>query len=480
MKRNLKRPESAEGRTQNEKAGLFYGKVLLIVAAAAVVIVLCFGAFGFGKKGAGKSAFAVAEAQYPEMAPYPDESKYYGITGEFDDAGFSKVYDAWREDRMRQRQHEGYQVGLNEFCKKSSAQFLSGADGENRAYSPLNVYMALGMLAELTGQNSRQQILDVIGAADMETLRKQAAAVWNANYCDDGAVRSLLAASVWLADDVNYREKTMELLAKNYYASAFRGKMGSEAYQAALQKWLNEQTGGLLKEQSSRIKLPGDTLLALATTVLFQAKWQHEFVKSRTEQGVFYAPDGEESCDFMHQSDTQTFYWGEKFTALSKGLRESGGMWFILPDEGVFVDELLADQEALEFMFSEVRNDWEKSKSLIVNLSVPQFDVTSRTDLIPGLTALGITDVFDGLVSDFSPMLENGAGIYVSEAEHDVRVKIDEEGVAAAAYTVIAAAGAGAPPEEETDFVLNRPFLFMITGDDGLPLFVGVVNHPAS
>ena len=33
-------------------------------------------------------------------------------------------------------------------------------------------------------------------------------------------------------------------------------------------------------------------------------------------------------------------------------------------------------------------------------------------------------------------------------------------------------------PEEEVDFVLDRPFLFAITGVDNLPLFVGLVNRP--
>ena len=55
---------------------------------------------------------------------------------------------------------------------------------------------------------------------------------------------------------------------------------------------------------------------------------------------------------------------------------------------------------------------------------------------------------------------------------------VDEEGVTAAAYTVILAPGASMPPEEEVDFVLDRPFLFAITGVDNLPLFVGLVNRP--
>ena len=71
-------------------------------------------------------------------------------------------------------------------------------------------------------------------------------------------------------------------------------------------------------------------------------------------------------------------------------------------------------------------------------------------------------------------------GVFVSSAAHAARVKIDEEGCEAAAYTVEYTSNTAAPmaPEEEIDFVLDRPFLFAITGNDGLPLFVGVVNVP--
>ena len=34
--------------------------------------------------------------------------------------------------------------------------------------------------------------------------------------------------------------------------------------------------------------------------------------------------------------------------------------------------------------------------------------------------------------------------------------------------------------EQEIDFILDRPFLFAITSQDGLPLFVGVVNQPTA
>lgn len=54
---------------------------------------------------------------------------------------------------------------------------------------------------------------------------------------------------------------------------------------------------------------------------------------------------------------------------------------------------------------------------------------------------------------------------------------IDEEGCTAAAFTGMAPS-ADALPDKEADFVLDRPFLFCVTGDSGLPLFVGIVNDP--
>ena len=96
------------------------------------------------------------------------------------------------------------------------------------------------------------------------------------------------------------------------------------------------------------------------------------------------------------------------------------------------------------------------------------------------LKALGVTDVFDPAVSDFTPLeASTGDPLYVSQAQHAARVKMDEEGCEAAAYTIIMNPTAGLPPDESVDFTLDRPFLFAITGDMDLPLFVGVVNQPS-
>lgn len=430
----------------------------------------------FSAGGRAHRHYLLAAAQYPQMSQYPDESKFTKLNGDFDSDGFDQVYDAWRADRQKQLdQPEGYTDVLDGYLRTVIPQLLTDGSGENKACSPINIYMALAMLAEITDGESRDQILSLLGSDDLNDLRTEASAVWNANYSNDGAVTSILASSLWLNDKINFKQEAMDALAKYYYTSSFRGEMGSAALDQALQGWINQQTGGLLKEQASGLTMDKETILALATTIYFRAKWAGEFSEGNTRPETFHADSGDVTCDFMHQSGTNTYYWSDRFSAVSKRLEGSGAMWFLLPDEGVTPEELLADEAALDLLLGS--GESVESKYLIVNLSVPKFDIASELDLTASLNNLGITDVFDPASADFSPMTADTEA-YLSQARHAARVAIDEEGVTAAAYTVMMTAGAAAPPEEEVDFALNRPFVFVITGTDGLPLFVGIVHQP--
>lgn len=55
---------------------------------------------------------------------------------------------------------------------------------------------------------------------------------------------------------------------------------------------------------------------------------------------------------------------------------------------------------------------------------------------------------------------------------------LDENGVEAAAITVSFEGGLLRPPENEIDFLLNRPFLYAVMSEKGIPLLVGVYHLP--
>lgn len=140
-------------------------------------------------------------------------------------------------------------------------------------------------------------------------------------------------------------------------------------------------------------------------------------------------------------------------------------------------EALLSDGSAVDFFLSP---ESAESKYMTIDLSVPKFDVSADTDLSGALRALGVTDVFDAGKADFSPLTDKADDIFLSQAKHSARVTIDEEGVVAAAYTVmVACRSRPCPPDERVEFTLDRPFLFAVTGESGEILFAGIVNTPA-
>ncbi len=448
------------------------------VAAAIILVVISFAAIQvIRRKGnpSVSSVVALASPEYPIMHKRPSEEMMSGSAS--DQKAFDEAHTLWLADLQKQRDlPKGYQDGVVQLARAANRLLLT-SNGENRVYSPLNVYLSLSLLAESTGGDTRTEILQILGVDTIEKLRAKANSLWNAHYMDDGNTTSLLANSVWLDKSLTVKEDTMRILQNTYMASAFQGDMHSVEMTKQLQKWLNEQTDHLLEVSVDKADFDEDTLMALVSTILFRAKWADEFIESNTTKGIFHSPKGSIETDFMYESFSKLYYWGDKFTAVSKGLINAGGMWFILPDEGVSVNELLDDPQvdALLQNSTSYHSTYENQKYLVVNFKVPKFDVMSDIQLEKALQELGIKSAFTAS-ADFSPISET-PDLYVSDSKHTARVLIDEKGVTGAAYT-LTLSSAGIPEDEIVDFILDRPFLFVVQGHDGVPLFVGVVNQP--
>lgn len=451
-------------------------KGMKITAAVAAILVCAigFGIFFGTPDPIDLSVHAISVATYPEMAKRPEVVDRTSSASNSD----SKTKE-WKKDQEKQHAYFGASKGLEEFIRATASEILSGAGTENRVYSPMSVYMALAMIAEVSDGNTRAQILNLLGAESIEALRVQAKGVWNANYNDDNAVTSILASSLWLDNDLAYRKETLDILAENYYASSYSGEMGSEEMNLALHEWLNEQTGENLKTQVDNISFDPQTILGLATTIYFRAKWYDEFSETMTEKEVFQGAKNDVTVDFMNTTMTGVgYYWGENFSATVKGLEGSGSMYWILPDENVTTDMLLQDEEVLRFISS--TNTYENIKRMKVHLSVPKFDITFDTDLIQNLKNLGVTDCFSSENSDFSPLLTETEKIstQIDKIQHSTRVTIDEEGVTGMSYSVIEGIWESTKPlYDEIDFVVDRPYIFVIKGEDGSVMFIGVVNQ---
>lgn len=353
--------------------------------------------------------------------------------------------------------------------------FLSNANGENAIISPVNIYLALSMLAETTDGNSRQQILNLLGAESIGQVRLCANGLWGGCFSNTLYNRALLGNSIWLSNKKSYNLNTLQTLADNYYASTYIGAMGSDSYNEMLREWINSNTGGLLQDEVSDVKLSYDAAFALVSTVYYDVQWEDDFYSKLNTEGIFTSANGnEQQAEFMNTTFYSRYYDGGNFIASYKGICGNNRMWFILPDEGTTAEQLIQSGALSEFLYGGGKDNLERCEC---KLSLPKFDVTVQNDLIDGLSSLGITDIFDSDVADFSAIGDE-KGRYVDKIDNAVRVMVDEKGVSATSYVLVEAVD-GAADEEQIvviDMKLDRPFIFAIENSKGLILFCGIVN----
>lgn len=360
-------------------------------------------------------------------------------------------------------------LGLNEFyCRLAGDLLLTEKAGENAVCSPFNVYMALAMLSEITDSETRAQILDLLGSDSISALRTQYAKVFEANYRNsEGIAVTIPAASIWLDKDIVYNTDAVEHLSSDYRASVFGGEMGDPAYDALIKQWLDEQTHGLLKDKTDKAAKTDPTeKIKLISTLYFKAKWSDKF-DAETKEMPFHSANGDQTVEFMSGTASDFVDCGS-YILVGKALQDGSKMWFALPNEGVSLESVI-ESGALSKILDQSPDEYDNR----VYLNMPKLDVTMSASLIGSLKRLGITDCFDPIKADFTP-LTDVPSLFVSSVEHGARLIADADGVEAAAFTAIDVKYGGLITITRT-VTLDRPFMFAVVSADHAPLFVGTV-----
>lgn len=400
--------------------------------------------------------------QAPQDGPDADWQAYYNA--------YDKYYSAVMELRGGGIP-EGTRFAVSDFAAKSTPLALAGQEGKNAAFSPVSLWAALAMLAPCAQGDSQSQLLSALGVAGQRELTDQVSRLWKGLYTNDGVSSLILSNSVWLNDaqEGEYVQATLDTLGRDYFAGVYTTPMGTAGADQAITDWVAKETNGLIGGNGPVVDTAPDTLLLLASSLYYKAAWVVPFDASQTQAGDFTTASGETaSADFMHASLAGNFLKRDGYQAAALET-QLGEMFFVLPEEGTAPEELLSDTSFLSSLSSGAAD----IQYGMVEWSVPKFDLSADLDLMSTLKSLGITDLLDKDRADLSGL--TSLDTFLTQAEQMTRVQVDEEGVEAAAVTIIAD-GNGGIPDETCVMNLNRPFLFVLRSQ-GVPLFVGVVNE---
>lgn len=385
------------------------------------------------------------------------------------------------EERLKRREEidEEFIDNLKKFSFNSASMILKEEDSKTNAlYSPMSLYMALAMMAESAQGSTQEEILKAISMNDMDMIREQTGKLFRKLYFYNEIGRLNLANSLWLNKDIEFNKSFLDKMAADYYAHSFSVDFDDKYTSRKISEWVSEHTGGKLGTDPDDFPIDSEQVMTLLNTVYFYDEWVDSFNADKTAKDTFHLEDGNTiSCDFMNMTrGSHRFVGADGYIASGLSFKNGGSMVFILPDEGISSMDMVSDpailSEAVNSLFSEKRQFGK------VIFKIPKFNYKAELDLRKSVESLGIKSVFEAGTADFTPLSETKP-IFVSEIKQSAAISIDEKGCEATAFTKIDYVGA-ARPDGTAEMILDRPFIFAITGADACPLFIGVINNPAA
>lgn len=485
-------------------------QVLILLLAFSLI-----GTAGCGRKSGtglnGRGTVPGKETAVPEEAG--------GRSTPVDSAGSERGTDIRVNDEDETTESD-FKKHYQAYCEASISKFLQLNWGENPRqgavlYSPVNLYMALGMLSEMGDGETRRQLQDGLDGLDEATAVKNHMCVsaeeqkkrsdrrqtmirqtsqWL--YGKEASGVCSFGNSVWFSDRYDFSDSMTDILKNSYNAKCDSGRMGDPAFDKKIQNWLDHQTGGKLrKEISSNIKTEADMAMMLLSAANFKDEWEEQvFNRKDTRKDVFYGRNyytcgntteeeklDKVTCDFMNTSWNGLCMEDQRFQAVSIPMKNTR-MTLVLPGKGASFDQI-SSTESIKEILELCDPECTKWKQGLVKLSLPKLQFQSDMDLIPMLQEMGIRDAFQEEKADFGCVWqENGKetsepDLYVSQARQAGAVKVDENGCSVASYTEITIKESMMIPDIKMKMKCNRPFIMILSDDQGTPLFAGAVSR---
>jgi len=360
---------------------------------------------------------------------------------------------------------------------------LRTEDG-NLFLSPHSVSAALSMALVGARGETAGQMADVLGFGENAALVPAAFGRLDAelasraqlpdNYEGDGFSLHVVNA-LWPHAGYPFEEAFIDALSMSFGAGlqALDYVADPEGARTTINDWVSEQTEERIEDLIPEGAISEGTRLVLTNAIYFNAPWLEPFDETATTIEPFVRLDGTPvGVDMMHRTDTMLYgAWdgGQAVEIPYNGNQLS--MVILLPDEGAFQ---AFEEEVSAERFAEIVDALQTRN---VSLGLPKFEFEDDASLVPNLKALGMTAAFDPNTADFSG-ITGERDLVISDVLHKAFVSVDEKGTEAAAATAVLFRATGIPAEP-LEFLINRPFLFVIRDrETGSILFIGRVLDP--
>src|SRR6218665_238898 len=352
----------------------------------------------------------------------------------------------------------------NAFAVHLYKQIVDANNGKNIFFSPVSISTAFGMVSLGARGNTRKQMkaalhLDKISSD--ETVKEAYKQLLTA-FKDQASNYTLhMVNRLFGSEGFQFHDQLIQEMKKYFEASlerlAFEGK--PEERRGKIKEWVEEQTNQKIRDLLRSGTIDTRTILVIVNAIYFNALWKHPFNEKLNKLGPFRISKSEsEDLEMMRLNNKFLNYHNsselncEVLELPYQGNKAS--MFVFLPYE---VDGL----PHLEKQLSGVKltDTLSKVQSQNTVVQLPKFLIDQDISLKKFMQMMGMVDLF-GDSADLSGI---GSGrLAVTDAIHKAFVNVSESGTEAAAATGIIIGLTSAYNPSPTNFIVDRPFLFLI------------------
>ena len=343
----------------------------------------------------------------------------------------------------------------------------------NTCISPASVFLTLAMTANGDDGECRDEILTILGydtgADGLHELNVYSNALLAEVTDFNGDTQCGFTNSLWHSPDFNLLPSFTDNLREIFGAADVNIWLGDETGRTALNRFVEENTRGMIKEF---LKTPLDIDLGILNTTYFKGTWKQKFDEKHTSKGNFQNLDGSSSrTNFMTLTDMMAYSYGEDATSVS--LPYAGDrytMTLMMPDSHIDFQDMIRNLDG-----KHVNAVCTRLKSGKVELRLPKFEHESNSDIIGILKEMGLDRTcFPGIMKAADDPLELGV------FQHAVKITVDEKGTEGGAASLGGFLATSTPnpeamPVEHISF--DRPFIYIIRDNiSGTVLFMGAAT----
>ena len=331
------------------------------------------------------------------------------------------------------------------------------AEGKSFMISPLSVTYALGMLNNGADGQTKEEICNVLGTDDIESMNAFCRKMIDESGKLDPSTKLSIANAVEVNQFYKLYEEFIKVVKANYDAEVENLDFSSPSALKHINDWCANHTNNLIPTILE--SLDPASAAVLLNAIYFKGVWTKKFDKKDTKSEKFTLASGKEKkVELMHQE--KDFEYGSngicQILRLPYGNR-AYNMTILLPNEGKTTDDIVESIQN-ENWYTELKLYENK-----VDVKIPRFKTESDFALQQVLPAMGMPSAF-GNNANFSKFCTKPAKI--SGVIHKTYAEVNEQGTEAAAVTAVMLVGAAGPftvIPQTIEFHADHPFIYIIS-----------------